>query len=507
MPQSILVTWGSCLGLVLLGTGALAGLGWLLCRRSPWATARRTIWRLTLVGFLTVFLLEVTGLAGVAGGWLAWRTGDRPEALAGSSDSALYQEATLAPLPSDTTMSTYLWVPLALWLTGTAVWLGRFVWGQLLLARLRRRLLPAGRETTQEVNRLRRVLHCPRPVKVGVLPGLQGPLVFGVRRPVLALPPHFTTDFSAEQQTAILTHELSHLAARDPSWHLGAEGLTALLWWNPLVWWVRGQLRRESEAAADEATLHLHDGPGLLAESLVILGRRLSARPVLGSLAMADVRYRSHLAQRVDALLRLEEQPLPTTAQRCGLLVRTGLLLLLALLGCLTLRTSADARSWEDHWQHSPLMQTWTALRPTPPRAAAVPVRRLLGKDPGSPPILAVPLGHDQDLPTTNGITYVHDVIQVDDGKGGTLRQNVLRPMRNGQLLTEDDILRQLQLTPEQRRRWAAHRQQMDAATLELYRMTSGHVERGKEINQFWRRGLQEIFTPEQYQRYLAYWG
>ena len=121
---------------------------------------------------------------------------------------------------------------------------------------------------------------------------LSSPVVFGCFRPVILVPAGFDDDFGAAQQEAMLAHELAHLAARDPFWQSAALWLCAALWWQPLAWWSRRRLRAASETAADEASLLVPDGPCVLAESLVALGRRLVRSRSLGWLSVEGGGFR-----------------------------------------------------------------------------------------------------------------------------------------------------------------------------------------------------------------------
>jgi beta-lactamase regulating signal transducer with metallopeptidase domain len=93
--------------------------------------------------------------------------------------------------------------------------------------------------------------------------GAVGPAALGIWRPALVLPAGFANDYRPDQQEAMLAHELAHLAANDPAWHLLADLVTGAWWWHPLAWWARHRLRGASEAAADEASLVVADGPPL----------------------------------------------------------------------------------------------------------------------------------------------------------------------------------------------------------------------------------------------------
>ncbi|HXT42063.1 MAG TPA: M56 family metallopeptidase, partial [Candidatus Angelobacter sp.] len=134
---------------------------------------------------------------------------------------------------------------------------------------------------------------------------LNGPIVFGVLRPTVGLPADFVSRFSPAQQEAMLAHELAHLASHDPGWYSVADLAAAVLWWHPMVWWARHQLHVASEQAADEASLLVADGPGVLAECLVKLGVRLTRPPSFVSLGIEGNGFRSGLGRRVERLLTL----------------------------------------------------------------------------------------------------------------------------------------------------------------------------------------------------------
>jgi hypothetical protein len=135
-------------------------------------------------------------------------------------------------------------------------------------------------------------------------PGAVGPAALGVWRPAVIVPARFADDFPPAQQEAVLAHELAHLTAHDPAWHLLADLVAAALWWHPLVWWARHRLRAAAEAAADEASLVVADGPGTLAACLIAVGGRLAGRRP-GWVPMAGSGFRSSLGRRVQRLLRL----------------------------------------------------------------------------------------------------------------------------------------------------------------------------------------------------------
>src|SRR5437867_3584695 len=144
-----------------------------------------------------------------------------------------------------------------------------------------------------------------RPIHLFESSRLLGPVAAGVLRPAIGLPPQFAGEHSPEQQEVMLAHEVAHLAAKDPFWSRLADVLAALLWWHPLSWWVRRQLRAASETAADESSLLVRDGPRVLAECLVTFGGRLTRRQPAGWMGVEGGGFRSGLGRRVERLLRL----------------------------------------------------------------------------------------------------------------------------------------------------------------------------------------------------------
>ncbi len=217
------------------------------------------------------------------------------------------------------------------WWLGAAGLMVRTIRTRVLLGRFRRlQAVCDDPAVGHRVESLARRLGMRRAVDVRTSPGLAAPVAFGVLRPVLVLPPAFGERFDRGQQEAILAHELAHLAAGDAVWLLAADLLAALFWWQPVAWWLRRRLRAAGEAAADEASLLVPDGPHTLAACLVALGGRLAGSGRLGWSSMAGSGFRSGLGHRVQRLLDLDRQP-PSTPGR-GLVRAAKVLLVLALV-------------------------------------------------------------------------------------------------------------------------------------------------------------------------------
>lgn len=165
------------------------------------------------------------------------------------------------------------------------------------------RTLPALVEAQERVGGTARFLFSSRAAS---------PMTFGVRRPVVLLPPGFV-ELAPDAQRAIACHELLHVSRRDWLATLGEEVLRAALWFHPGVWLVLARIDLAREQVID-------------AEVVRLTGRRRAYLAALWSIATAPANpaalpflKRSHLRQRVAQLA--QEVPM----RRSRLLLRLAL--------------------------------------------------------------------------------------------------------------------------------------------------------------------------------------
>jgi beta-lactamase regulating signal transducer with metallopeptidase domain len=352
--------WWPCLelaGLLALEAALIVALAAVLQRSIRSVLWHRAIWHAAVIGLLAIALLEFSGLpAGVAawsGSWLREHWAARRPATSSTGPGSKHAElASLTPdfqkevearlalnrrllaagvaqasrplagpsgnrVPSssdagDQDIEPYLtehdlpW-PEIVWGIGTVAVLGPIALARLFfwLVGQRRRPVFDG-ALLQRVAEMARRVGLRRRVRVFESPRLAGPVAFGLIRPTIGLPEQFSARHTARQQEVILAHELAHLASHDPLWQWLADGAAALLWWHPLVWWARNRLRATAETAADEASLLVADGPGVLAECLLQLASQAAGSRPRGEFAMTGGGFRSGLGRRIERLVNLK---------------------------------------------------------------------------------------------------------------------------------------------------------------------------------------------------------
>jgi len=118
-----------------------------------------------------------------------------------------------------------------------------------------------------------------------LLSGELGPAVVGVLRPAVVLPAWAVAGPERERDL-VLAHERAHIASGDP-WLLAAgAAITALVPWNPALWWLRRRLHAAVELDCDRRVLALGCDPGEYGRTLLAAAGRRS-RP-LSALALTD---------------------------------------------------------------------------------------------------------------------------------------------------------------------------------------------------------------------------
>ena len=197
----------------------------------------------------------------------------------------------------------------AIWLTGSLSALVMLTTGLIGVHRLRQssRIIASG-EIPQRLCALADSLGIVRRVSVGICERLAVPLLVGVVRPLILLPPAALSGWSARQLEMVLLHELAHLRRWDNLINILQRVVESLLFFHPVVWWLTGWLRLERELCCDRLVVRRTGLPIAYAEMLVALvGSSHQGRTA--ALAMAD----RQVLTRIRRLLNFEDRSMKLT--------------------------------------------------------------------------------------------------------------------------------------------------------------------------------------------------
>ncbi len=165
--------------------------------------------------------------------------------------------------------------------------------------------------------------------EVSMVPGPVSPMLWGVFcRPRVLLPASLWARLSGEQQSTLLAHELAHLRRRD-HWTRRLElFVTALFWWNPIVWLAHREISVAEEECCDAWVVWLlpqtaRDYAQALLETVDFLSETRPALPP----AASGIGHVHHLRRRLAMIMR---------GSTPRALSRTSIVMLVAV-GCLVL--------------------------------------------------------------------------------------------------------------------------------------------------------------------------
>ncbi len=183
----------------------------------------------------------------------------------------------------------------------------------------------------------------PHPLLLLTHPSVHSPFLAGVRRPAIFLPTAFADDFSPDALRAVFLHELAHRDRRDNLWILAARVLTALLWFQPLLWLLGRKLEQISEDACDQAVLAAHCPPRAYAARLLSLAERPPLARSQRTLTAGVAPFRSSVGRRISRILTQGVPLMPTVTLRLRLSIAA--LTLAAATGGAFLVSSAPAQT------------------------------------------------------------------------------------------------------------------------------------------------------------------
>lgn len=83
---------------------------------------------------------------------------------------------------------------------------------------------------------------------------VNAPVTLGILRPAMVLPPDWR-NWEARKRNAVLAHELSHIARRDPAVQFLSAIHRALLWASPFAWFLHRAIVRTAEEVSDDAAI------------------------------------------------------------------------------------------------------------------------------------------------------------------------------------------------------------------------------------------------------------
>jgi len=200
-----------------------------------------------------------------------------------------------------------------LWLAGAPLTFALLATGLVGADRLSRQSRPLGDGPIAALCAdLTRSLGIGRHVAVGLCKRIHSPILVGIIRPLILLPPAALTGWSPQQLEMVLLHELAHVRRWDNLVNLVQRLIESVLFFQPAVWIVSHWVRAEREHCCDAVVVLQTQRPTEYAQTLTALAAahvspsqltRIAGEPVS---AMAQ----RQLVQRIRNILDQEREPM-----------------------------------------------------------------------------------------------------------------------------------------------------------------------------------------------------
>ena len=213
-----------------------------------------------------------------------------------------------------------------IWLVGTIMVAVLYVTGVFGTVQLRRKSTPIEDEKVlKRLAQLQRSLGIVGNVALRACEEIASPIVVGILRPMILLPPSVLTGLTDDQLEMILLHELSHVKRFDNFVNLMQRVVEALFFYHPAIWWASRWIRLEREHCCDAIVLAHDHTPQSYAETLASLAiPELS--PKFAVAAMAN----HQLTSRICHILNVEEKTMTNSRRTFGLAIVLVLVVLAA---------------------------------------------------------------------------------------------------------------------------------------------------------------------------------
>ena len=188
------------------------------------------------------------------------------------------------------------------WLVGFLAVMATTLLGWLSLYRLQYQARDCfDEDLISDLESIRKELGIRRPIRLLISSKRDIPMTWGIFRPILHLPVK-ARQWAPQERRAVFIHELAHINRFDSAIQLMAQFVSALYWYNPLVWLANRSLRAEQESSCDDTVLRTGTSAPIYAKHLtrVVSGR--STFPWESAVALAAGRQ-GKLEARIEDIL------------------------------------------------------------------------------------------------------------------------------------------------------------------------------------------------------------
>jgi beta-lactamase regulating signal transducer with metallopeptidase domain len=228
----------------------------------------------------------------------------------------------VAPTIERANLSIPRWIALAFvaaWLAGAAFASARLIVSLLHLERLKRDALPLSIEYREGLTRWTAAAKGTRNVRLCTSEEIDIPVAVGLFDAMILVPKQLLEQLEPAEIDAIVLHELAHLRRSDDWFNATERFAHVLLFFNPAILWLAGQLDLEREVACDDWVLQQNDALpyatclAKVAETAIWPHRPMTAPGAFVTRRGMSIRIERLLAKHRDVRIRTSFGPAGST--------------------------------------------------------------------------------------------------------------------------------------------------------------------------------------------------
>lgn len=154
----------------------------------------------------------------------------------------------------------YLLAFMLFWVCGILILSSRLVLGMLSLKRFKKNAeLISDQKLIGFINEQAKQMGIFQKVRIYSSTLVHSPMTFGSLKPIILIPLSLLGNLSFQQLELILTHELMHIKRKDYLINLVQNFIEIVFFFNPIIWWLSKEIRKERENCCDDGVLELFD--------------------------------------------------------------------------------------------------------------------------------------------------------------------------------------------------------------------------------------------------------
>jgi len=186
------------------------------------------------------------------------------------------------------------------WIVGSLLFSLRVVGGSFYLSLIQRDSLDFKNEWPDRLKELSHQLGINSVVRLAESARIQAPLVLGYIKPIILLPAGMIAGLSTQQVEMVLVHELMHIKRHDYLVNVLQIIVESLFFFNPFVWMLSENIRKEREHCCDDAVIQ-HQGNAFVYAAT--LARLEEVRLTKVTMGVAFAENKNQLLNRIRRLM------------------------------------------------------------------------------------------------------------------------------------------------------------------------------------------------------------